>query len=153
MTESLRVAEPFRYVRIYTGFGKKGRLVLENYRSMMEESDTHLALGKRPYQYGNVRSMPYMTWIDYLIRKAKKNEHTAPGERRLRKEELHVDKLTLTERMILQYLSSGYRNQEIGQEMNIKVSTVKSHVYSIYKKLGVSNRIQAVQRGREEGIL
>ena len=97
--------------------------------------------------------MPYMTWIDYLIRKAKKNEHTAPGERRPRKEELHVDKLTLTERMILQYLSSGYRNQEIGQEMNIKVSTVKSHVYSIYKKLGVSNRIQAVQRGREEGIL
>lgn len=153
MTESLRVAEPFRYVRIYTGFGKKGRLVLENYRSMMEESDTHLALGKRPYQYGNVRSMPYMTWIDYLIRKARKNEHAAPGERRLRKEELHVDKLTLTERMILQYLSSGYRNQEIGQEMNIKVSTVKSHVYSIYKKLGVSNRIQAVQRGREEGIL
>ena len=52
MTESLRVAEPFRYVRIYTGFGKKGRSVLENYRSMMEESDTHLALGKRPYQYG-----------------------------------------------------------------------------------------------------
>ena len=64
---------------IYTGFGKKGRSVLENYRSMMEESDTHLALGKRPYQYGNVRSMPYMTWIDYLIRKARKNEHAAQG--------------------------------------------------------------------------
>ena len=76
-----------------------------------------------------------------------------PGNAGRGREELHVDKLTLTERMILQYLSSGYRNQEIGQEMNIKVSTVKSHVYSIYKKLGVSNRIQAVQRGREEGIL
>ena len=41
----------------------------------------------------------------------------------------------------------------VSKEMNIKLPTVKTHIYNIYKKLGVSTRLQAVQKGKEEGIL
>lgn len=69
------------------------------------------------------------------------------------KEFLQTEKLTTTEHMVLQYLERGYTNAEIATELNVKLATIKTHVYNIYKKLGVSNRIQAVQKGKEEGIL
>ena len=153
MAESLQEAEPYRYVRIYTGYGKKGREMLEAYRQVLESGDTRMTHGKRPYKYGNVRNMPYRDWLDYIIRKARKNERNSAMDQEIRTAEFRVEKLTVTERMILQYLGGGYSNQEIGREMNVKISTVKSHIYSIYKKLGVSSRIQAVQKGREEGLL
>ena len=55
--------------------------------------------------------------------------------------------------MVLQYLKQGCTNGEISREMNIKLPTVKSHIYNIYKKLGVSTRLQAVEKGREKGFL
>ena len=39
------------------------------------------------------------------------------------------------------------------RELNLKLPTVKSHIYSIYKKLNASNRVQAVLKGKEMGIL
>ena len=37
--------------------------------------------------------------------------------------------------------------------MNIKLPTVKSHIYNIYKKLGVTTRVQAVQKAKDSGLL
>ena len=44
-------------------------------------------------------------------------------------------------------------NAEICEELNLKLSTVKSHIYSLYRKLGVKNRMQATLKGKEMGIL
>ena len=102
MTESLQEAEPCRYVRIYTGYGKKGREMLEAYRAIVERSDARITHGKRPYKYGNVRNMPYWDWIDYVIRKARKNERGSGAGQSIRSEEFHPEKLTVTEQMVLQ---------------------------------------------------
>ena len=41
----------------------------------------------------------------------------------------------------------GMTNREIAAEVNLAVTTVKSHLSSIYKKLGVANRTQAAMVG------
>ena len=59
----------------------------------------------------------------------------------------------MTETLVLQSLNKGLSNKEICDEMNLKLPTVKTHISSIYKKLGVSSRVQAVLKGKELGIL
>lgn len=151
--ESLQAADPYRYVRIYTGYGKKGLEVLTMYKDWLGEQETKVNRGKKQYKYGSVLKMPYADWIDYIVRKTKKNSRRYPVQKSKDEEIFRVEKLTVTEHMVLQYLEQGYTNTDIGKEMNIKLPTVKSHIYNIYKKLGVSTRIQAVQKGKEEGIL
>lgn len=48
--------------------------------------------------------------------------------------------LTVQEQKIFQLLSKGKANKEISSELNIEVSPVKSHLNSIYAKLGVKSR-------------
>ena len=52
--------------------------------------------------------------------------------------------LTEREQNVLYYLARGLKNNEIGYELNISVHTVKAHLETIYEKLGVTNRVQAV---------
>ena len=57
-----------------------------------------------------------------------------------------ADSATLTSREIevLSVLVSGAKNEEIAEKLFISPHTVKSHLYAIYKKIDVSNRLQAV---------
>lgn len=151
--EAIQAAEPWRYVRIFTGYGPKGRELLEDYLRFLEKSRQEPVRIKKKYKYGNVKNMPYKDWLDYILRKAKKSQARYPGTKKEEKEAYPAEKLTLTEQMVLQYLKQGYTNGEISREMNIKLPTVKSHIYNIYKKLGVSTRLQAVEKGREKGFL
>ncbi len=51
--------------------------------------------------------------------------------------------LTKREKEILANLAAGYSNQQIAQALNISQHTVKTHAYNMYKKIKVSNRMQA----------
>ena len=50
--------------------------------------------------------------------------------------------LAKREREIVSHICQGYRNKEIAQKLNISEQTVKSHCTRIYRKLGVSDRLQ-----------
>jgi len=50
--------------------------------------------------------------------------------------------LAKREREVMFHICHGYRNKEIAQKLNISEQTVKSHCNRIYKKLGVSDRLQ-----------
>ena len=56
------------------------------------------------------------------------------------------DKYALSEREfeVIELLVQGLTNQNISDRLHISVNTVKSHVKRIYKKLGVTNRLQLV---------
>lgn len=51
--------------------------------------------------------------------------------------------LTAREKEILAYLATGKSNQEITDALCVSPHTVKTHVYNIFQKIGVSNRLQA----------
>ncbi len=55
-----------------------------------------------------------------------------------------VGKLTPREVEVLGFLALGATNEMIAEEFCISVATVKTHLYRIYKKISVSNRLQAV---------
>jgi LuxR family maltose regulon positive regulatory protein len=54
---------------------------------------------------------------------------------------------------ILRHLSTGLSNREIATELYISVNTMKTHVRSLYRRLDVSSRSQAVAAGRARGLL
>ena len=54
---------------------------------------------------------------------------------------------------VLRLLATGLSNPEIAEELYVAVSTVRSHCKSIYGKLDVHRRWDAVQRARELGLL
>ena len=52
--------------------------------------------------------------------------------------------LTKREREILLALGSGACNTEIARQLNLSPHTIKTHIYNLFKKIEVSNRVQAV---------
>jgi LuxR family maltose regulon positive regulatory protein len=57
--------------------------------------------------------------------------------------------LSERELMVLRLLATDLTQREIGRELFVSLNTVKSHTRSIFRKLGVSGREQAVTRARE----
>jgi two-component system response regulator DesR len=57
------------------------------------------------------------------------------------------------ERAVLELMSSGATNPEIAGELHISRHTVKEHTSALYRKLGVRNRTEAVQRAQRLGLL
>ena len=57
--------------------------------------------------------------------------------------------LTRRERQILALISTGSSNDEIAARLNISTNTVRTHVYNLYRKIHVPNRMQAVLWGAE----
>lgn len=55
--------------------------------------------------------------------------------------------LTRRERQILALISTGSSNDEIADRLNISTNTVRTHVYNLYRKIDVPNRMQAVLWG------
>jgi LuxR family maltose regulon positive regulatory protein len=66
---------------------------------------------------------------------------------------LLAEPLSGREQAILRYLPTMMSNHEIAGELFVSVNTVKTHLKAIYRKLDASGRREAVQRGRELGLM
>lgn len=64
-----------------------------------------------------------------------------------------LEELTPRESEILQILALGLTNKEIARQFSISEHTVKYHMDSIFSKLGVNNRTEAVRQGVRLGII
>ena len=64
-----------------------------------------------------------------------------------------VQPLTHAESRVLALLPTQLSGDEIAARLFISANTVRSHVRTIYRKLGVTSRSQAVERAREVGLL
>jgi len=61
--------------------------------------------------------------------------------------------ITVRELEILTLVARGLSNREIATELFVSENTVKTHCARAFDKLGASRRTQAVQRGKELGLL
>jgi len=64
-----------------------------------------------------------------------------------------IEPLSERELDVLNLLAEGLINQEIGDKLYLSLNTIKAHTRSIYGKLGVNNRTQAVNKAKTLGIL
>lgn len=144
--ESFLISISSRYVKFYMGYGARGRQVLEAYVEWQKNNAPEGWNHKKKYNYGDVLRMPVEDYLEVILRGAKK-----PGN--MVWEEYIKERLTMMETIVLHDIGRGMSNAEICEELGLKLPTVKGHVYSIFKKLGVSSRVQAVVKGKELGVL
>ena len=64
-----------------------------------------------------------------------------------------IEALTVREHDVLALVADGLPNREIAGALGISEHTVKFHLASIFGKLGVSTRTEAVQRGLRLGVI
>ncbi len=133
--KSLSLAEPEGYIRIFVHEGPPMQMLLAQWLAHASS--------------GPVR--------DYSIRllsqfEAELQTITAIQEKIYPAETL-VEPLSPRELEILNLMALGKTNQEIAQQLIVTRGTVKAHAASIYRKLDVANRTEAVARARQLGIL
>jgi NarL family two-component system response regulator LiaR len=71
-----------------------------------------------------------------------------PDERK--REDLQI---TRREFEVLELIGRGLSNREIAEQLSVSESTVKTHSSRVFEKLGARRRTQAVQLGKEFGLL
>lgn len=82
--------------------------------------------------------------IEAVLRRSQwQKESQSKSEKTLNKS-VSIDALTPKEKEVLALVAKGASNQEIADKMCVRDVTVKTHLNSIFKKLKVTNRTQAV---------
>jgi len=126
LKQALTLAQPEGYIRVFVNQGKPVAELMR--RAGTQGIEPHFVAGLLPE-------------IDQI-------SASSPAEA-----QPLIDPLTKRELELLQLLAAGLSNAEIADQLVITVGTVKAHTASIYQKLNVNRRSQAVARARELNIL
>ena len=127
LRRAVDLAEPEDHRRVFLDAGAPGRELLARYRDWVDAGWPLLdELAQAPLDLTLVAVSPMPALIEALSQR---------------------------ERAVLRYLPSMLTFVEIGSELYISVNTTKSHVRSIYRKLGVVGRRDAVRRARQLHLL
>ncbi|HEU5376648.1 MAG TPA: LuxR C-terminal-related transcriptional regulator [Ktedonobacteraceae bacterium] len=84
--------------------------------------------------------------------------HAFPAERNFAKRpgrsgDSPFGPLSTQEQRVLALLVAGRSNPEIAETLIVSVNTIKAHVKNLYRKLGVTNRVEAVEVARRDHLL
>ena len=76
-----------------------------------------------------------------------------PGEQATRRSPGLVEPLSERELDVLRLLATDLDGPDIARQLIVSVNTMRTHTKSIYAKLGVNSRREAVRRAEEQGLL
>ena len=82
--------------------------------------------------------------VEAVLRRAKWQQEAQPKAEKTLNKDINIDALTPKEKEVLALVAKGASNQEIADKLFVRDVTVKTHLNSIFKKLKVTNRTQAV---------
>ena len=95
------------------------------------------------------RAAEIVTWLDRLLDRWRAQHEPNSQPRR----DSEPERLSSRERGIVELIAQGQSNKEIARTLGITPETVKSHVKSIFTKLAVDKRAQAVARAQALGLV
>ena len=135
MTECLTLAAPEGYVRVFLDEGEPMQMLLAQWLA-------------------HARPGPLRDYATRLLSHFHAEPHVvaAPQEKASLAGNL-VEPLSQRELEVLHLVALGRTNQEIARQLIVAPGTVKAHTASIYRKLDVATRTEAVARARQLGIL
>lgn len=82
--------------------------------------------------------------VEAVLRRSKWQQEAQPKAEKALNKDVNIDALTPKEKEVLALVAKGASNQEIADKLFVRDVTVKTHLNSIFKKLKVTNRTQAV---------
>lgn len=92
------------------------------------------------------------SWIDPIVT-PRVLEHHRMHVQPFAAEPARVDDLTERENDVLMAMARGLTNAEIAEELIVGIATIKSHVGSIFSKLGVRDRAGAIVFAYQSGLV
>lgn len=90
--------------------------------------------------------------IEAVLRRSKWQAEKTSSAKTINKN-VNIDALTPKEKEVLSLVAKGASNQEIADELCVQDVTIKTHLNSIFKKLKVTNRTQAVLLAMEINLI
>ena len=137
LDRGLTLAEPEGYVRTFVDEGEAMRLLIADFRVLIEKQ------ARREGQQ-------LIGYVDKLLAAFGKSTDVHPSAF-----SLHplIEPLSPRELEVLQLINQGLSNQEIADRLFLALSTVKGYTRTLFDKLQVQRRTEAVARARELGLL
>jgi LuxR family maltose regulon positive regulatory protein len=135
LTKSLALAEPGGYMRVFLDEGQPMQMLLAKGQAHaspgpLRDYATHLLSHFEAEPHGIMAAQTKVSSVGDL-----------------------VEPLSQRELEVLHLMALGRTNPEIARQLIVSPGTVKAHTASIYRKLDVANRTEAVARARQLGIL
>jgi LuxR family maltose regulon positive regulatory protein len=131
LAEALTVAEPEGFIRLFVDEGPlMAQLLLEA-----------ASRGIKPDYTGK------------LLAVFETEKRVSQGKPGLPPAGLLIEPLSQREQKILQLISQGLSNREIGERLFLALDTIKGHNRNIFDKLQVQSRTEAVARAHELGLI
>jgi LuxR family maltose regulon positive regulatory protein len=143
LEKSLTLAEPQGYVRIFLDEGQRMQLLLAQW---LAHADNGPLRDYVIHLLSQFEDEPPDTATAHERVSTTGDPSVSPGQ-------AFVEPLSPRELEVLQLLALGRTNQEIAGQLIVSRGTIKAHTASIYRKLDVANRTEAVARARSLGIL
>ncbi|MBE3038286.1 MAG: LuxR family transcriptional regulator [Chloroflexi bacterium] len=139
LSDALALAEPNGFIRIFVDEGEPMRMTISDFR---------LAIEKQP----RGQDHKLLGYVDKLLA-AFAQPAAMPQSKIENPKSKMVEALSQRELEVLQLVAQGLSNREIGERLFLALDTVKGHNRSIYGKLQVQRRTEAIARARELGLL
>jgi LuxR family transcriptional regulator, maltose regulon positive regulatory protein len=149
-----RPAEAREAVELSVELARQGVASVETAYSLLSQAEIRQRQGEREAAVqilhdarAVVERCPRPGILEQMLARAERRVRRAHGSNG------HADDLTERELSVLQLLSGELSQREIAGTLFVSLNTVKSHVKSIYRKLRVDSRDEAVSRARELGVI